>query len=205
MLELPALPSRAGDLLLRDLIDLYMAHYAGRDTSRPQRLAWWAQHVGGLRLDEVNDDHVAAALEGLAQHPPRYWAGTDANGQPIFKAKRRAISPATLNRYSAALAAVFTWAIRRRIAPRGWDHPCRRVERRTEDNEKTRFLSDAERERLLQACKASSWPKLYLLVLMALTTGARKGELLGLRWQDVDQAGKVASIMRTKKDRKSVV
>jgi integrase len=48
------------------------------------------------------------------------------------------------------------------------------------------------------ACKASAWPRLYLLALMALTTGARKGELLGLRWQDVDTVLRVVHVGRSK-------
>ena len=46
------------------------------------------------------------------------------------------------------------------------------VERRREDNEIVRFLSDGERERLLQACRACAWNLMYLLTLLALTTGA---------------------------------
>jgi integrase len=192
------LPLRAGDIRLDALIDLYMAHYAGRDTTRTQRLTWWSTQLGALRLDELTDDHVHAALEVLAAHPPRRWNGKAFDGSPVFKAKARPIAPATINRYAAALAAVLTWAVRRRIAPKGWDHPCRRVERQPENNEKTRFLNDDERARLLEACRASKWPRLYLLVLMALTTGARKGELLGLRWQDVDLTHRVAHVGRTK-------
>lgn len=145
----PALPMRDADLLLRDLVDLYMAHYTGRDTTRAQRLNWWRVKLGELRLGEVNDDHVHAALEELASQSSRFYAGDDADGKPIFKAKRKPLSPATVNRYAAALGAVFTWAIRRRIAPKGFDHPMRRIERRREDNEKTRFLTDDERDRLL--------------------------------------------------------
>ena len=48
-----------------------------------------------------------------------------------------------------------------------------------------RFLDQVERTRLLAACKAASWPRLYGLVLMAITTGARRGELQRLRWRDV--------------------
>lgn len=196
--SLPLLPSRVGTLPIADLIDLYMAHYAGRDTTRGQRLAWWKARLAGVALDQVCDDHIHDSLEALAADSPRYWAGTDADGKAIYKAKRRALAPATVNRYAAAIGAVFTWAIRRRIAPKGWDHPCRRVERRAEHNEKTRFLTDDECRRLLDACKASAWPRLYLLVLLALTTGARKSELLGLRWRDVDLAQRVMHVARTK-------
>jgi len=61
-----------------------------------------------------------------------------------------------------------------------------------------RYLSDEERERLLVACRESSWPRLYVLVLMALTTGARRGELLALRWCDVDMERAEAILNDTK-------
>ena len=38
----------------------------------------------------------------------------------------------------------------------------------------------------LNECQNSSWNKLYLIVLMAITTGARKGELERLKWSDID-------------------
>ena len=198
MSDASSLPLRAGPLPVADLIALYMAHYTGRDTTRAQRLGWWKQRIGALPFQEVTDDHIHAALEALAGDPARRWAGKDADGLPIFKAAKKPMAPATINRYAAALAAVFTWSIRRRVAPKGWDHPGRRVERRTEDNEHTRFLSEEECRRLLDACKASPWPKLYVLVLLALTTGARKGELLAMRWCDVDLAERVVYVARSK-------
>jgi len=195
---LPTLPLRKGDIAVSALVDLYMAHYAGRDSSRVQRLSWWVAQIGAMQLQDVSDDQVHAVLEALARRPARYWAGRDADGAAIFKAKRPAISPATVNRYHASIAAVFTWSIKQRIAPKGWIHPCRTVERRPESSGSTRFLDADERARLLQACRASPWPRLYLLVLLALTTGARRGELLGLRWCDVDLEHAVAHVGRTK-------
>jgi len=196
---LPALPLRAGHLPMPDVIDLYMAHYAGRDGTRVQRLSWWKAKLGGVALQDLSDDHVHAAIEELAAQRSRYFAGRDIDGRPVYRAKRdKPLAPATLNRYVNALASVLTWCVRKRIAPKGYVHPCRSVERRPERNERTRFLSDDERERLLAACKASSWPRLYVLVLMALTTGARKGELMGLRWADVDLQRAEATVGRTK-------
>mgnify|MGYP000914589707 CR=1 FL=1 len=195
---LPTLPMRAASMPLADLIDLYMAHYAGRDASRGQRVEWWRRQVGAIQLQELTDDHVHAALEALAQQSSRYFAGKDADDQPIYRAKKKPLQPATINRYAATLGAIVTWAIKRRIAPKGFVHPCRSIERRAENNEKTRFLSDDERKRLLLACSSATWPRLYVLVLMALTTGARKGELMGLKWGDIDFDRTVASISVTK-------
>ena len=184
---LEALPMRAGDITVTALIDLYMAHYEGRDSSRLQRLSWWSTKIGTVPMQDVTDDHIHEAIESLSHQCSRYFAGNDVDGKPIFRAKpKKQLSPATLNRYSASIASVFSWAIKKRVAPKGFIHPCRAIERRPEHNEKTRFLSDSERERLLEACKQSTWKLLYLLVLTALTTGARKSEITGLRWSDID-------------------
>jgi integrase len=192
------LPMRDGTLLVERLIELYMAEYSGRDGAMVQRLSWWKDRIGQLQLDQVSDDDIHAGLELLTTKPPRYFAGKDADGKAIYRAKKAALAPATVNRYCASIAAVFTWAVRRRIAPKGWTHPCRGIERRAENNEQTRFLSDDERGRLIDACKASAWPRMYLLVLLALTTGARRGELSGLRWRDVDLVQHVAHVGRSK-------
>ena len=192
------LPLRQGSIRLPELIDLYMAHYTGRDPTRLQRLTWWSAQLASVTLHDLSDDQVHASLESLTSQRSRFYAGKDVQGRAIYRAKRKPMSPATVNRYAASLAAVITWAIKKRIAPKGYVHPCRSVERQPERNERTRFLSDEERDRLLQACKSSSWPLLYALVLMALTTGARKGELLGLRWSDVELSRGEAHVGRTK-------
>lgn len=199
MLELPALPLRDGALPLSDLVELYMAHYAGRDPAIATRLDWWRARIADMPYTEITDDLVFSALEALASTPARYFAGVDADGRRIFKSKGRPMAPGTVNRHHQALASVLTWAIKRRIAPKGWTNPCRSVEKRSEAGAaKTRFLSDEERLRLLAACKVATWPRLYLLALMALTTGARKGELLGLHWSDIDLKQRVALVGRTK-------
>lgn len=197
----PALPLRDGTLPTAELIDLYMGHYAGRDPALAARLRWWVGRVGPMPFESVTDDHVHAALEDLARMPARYFAGIDADGRRIFKPKPggKPMSAASVNRHHQALASVFTWAIKRRIAPKGWLNPCRSVDKRSEaGSARARYLTDAERDRLLAACKGTTWPKLYLLVLLALSTGARKNKLMGLRWADVDLPARLAHVARSK-------
>jgi hypothetical protein len=66
------------------------------------------------------------------------------------------------------------------------DSPMRKVRKPKEPRGRVRFLSDDERQRLLDACKASDSRYLYIVTVLALSTGARKMELLNLTWQDVD-------------------
>lgn len=115
---LEPLPLRDGGVTIARLIELYMAHYAGRDRCRGQRLQMWAEALGHVRLGELSDDHVHVELERMAQRNARYFAGFDDAGRRVFHEKRRRLAPATINRYAAGLAAVITWAIKRRIAPK---------------------------------------------------------------------------------------
>lgn len=201
-----AIATRDGRVSVRELASAYMAEYAGRDTSRVQRLSFWVSVLGDVPLADLNDDLVFDALEDLAARRSRYFAGRDALGQPILKQKRQRLSPATINRYQAALSALLSWVQRNRIAPRDWVNPCRTLGMRVERNEMVRYLSGEERTALLAACRDAKWPMLYLLVLMGLTTGARRGELAALRWADIDLVRAEAAVHRSKNgDRKTLV
>ncbi|OWF65687.1 hypothetical protein B6A14_07860 [Polynucleobacter hirudinilacicola] len=203
--NLIALPERNGSITISQAIDAYMACYQGKDESRAQRMTWWQSKIGRFTLNEVDEDHIFFAIEELASKDARYYAGKDADGKSIFKSKNKPYAPATINRYAAAIGALFTWCIKKRIAPKRWEHPCKAIERRPENNEIVRFLSDGERQALLQACRESKWPKLYLLTLLGITTGARKGELKRLRWSDINLERGEAYLAITKNgDRKTL-
>jgi integrase len=197
------LAPRYGGTTVSQAINAYMMSYVGRDATRAQRMEWWETEIGHMRIDEVEQDHIYFALERLTSRDARYWAGRDADGKPIFKSKNKPYAPATINRYAATIGALFTWCVKKRLPPKGWEHPCRGIERLPENNEIVRFLSNEERISLLSACKVSKWPKLYLLVLMAITTGARRGELENLRWSEINFDRCEATIQLTKNgDRK---
>ena len=55
-----------------------------------------------------------------------------------------------------------------------------------EDNARSRYLSEPKYERLLRTSRVSYWPKLTLLIMLAVTTGARRGTLMSLQWKDVN-------------------
>ena len=61
-----------------------------------------------------------------------------------------------------------------------------------------RYLSDSELEDLLKACETSLWDRLYLLVILAITTGMRKSELINIRWTDIDFDAELAKLADTK-------
>ncbi len=206
--RLQALAQRPHALTVRELIERYMAQYAGRDSTRGQRLSAWLAMAGDFTLEQVDSDLMHAGRAELQTKPPLVFMGLDHEGRQIFKTKGRAKakSTATLNRYMVAIAAVFTWAIEQRLTPKGWVHPCRGIKRLPENDGRVRFLDAEERARLFDACKASQYPRLYAMALMAMKTGARRGELLALTWRDMDLDAGIARLAKTKNgDRRTLV
>src|SRR5207249_7059343 len=61
-----------------------------------------------------------------------------------------------------------------------------------------RWATPGDAERLLTACRASRCPALADLTELALFTGLRQGEALGLLWSDVDRSRGVVGLEGTK-------
>lgn len=68
-----------------------------------------------------------------------------------------------------------------------------RVPKRTE-----RVLTPEEETRLLTACSQVRTPHLRSMVLLALNTGMRKGEILGLRWEHIDLGNRLITVYNGK-------
>src|SRR6186997_2268362 len=81
----------------------------------------------------------------------------------------------------------------------------RKVTKPRESRGRVRFLSDDERHRLLKACKESSNPFLYPVVVLALSTGMRHGEIMSLTWDDVDLKRGRAVLHETKNGERRAV
>ena len=185
---------------LGQIIDAFMAGYAGHSRSIGSRLAWWLQTLGDRPAAEITHDDVADALAELSIARGRTYLGRDPQtGERRFKSRRHAaLAPATVNRFHSDLGSLYRWAKRRRLLPRGFVSPSRGIERLPVDNARVRYLDQAERDRLLKVCRVAPWSRLYLLVLMAITSGARRGELLALRWHDLDLDRRTAYVKTSK-------
>jgi integrase len=112
-------------------------------------------------------------------------------------------APSTVRRRLFALSAMLT------VAVRYYDwlqtNPMFKVIYPSEGPGRMRFLSDEELPRLLAACRRSANPHLHLVVVLAITTGARKNELLFLRWRDVDLERGLLLFAQTKNKERRVV
>jgi len=68
-----------------------------------------------------------------------------------------------------------------------------------------RFLSEDEAVHLLEACRSSQNPFLHAIVTIALHTGMRRGEILGLAWERIDFSRAIIRIEETKSRRRREV
>ena len=101
-------------------------------------------------------------------------------------------TPYTANRAVKILSRMFRQAERWELMPPG-SSPCRSL-RLYRERSRDRFLTQEEYRRLgaalgaaaSSAPKGSLWPSAVAAIRLLLLTGCRKGEILTLRWDDVD-------------------
>jgi integrase len=77
-------------------------------------------------------------------------------------------------------------------------NPVKMVRRPSVPQGRKRRLEDGEEERLLAACDRGRTPLLKQLVILAIETGMRRGELLGLRWEYVHLTKRIVHLPLTK-------
>ena len=182
-------------ITVTQLVREYEEQWSGKDKSAPARIRWWGKRLGPQMLTDVTQEDLRRALADYAGGKAQRGAGFDQEGKPQTATIDRKRSAATVNRLRAAGSALFKFARQEGYIV---TNPFQGVAGKTEKNKRVRYLIDDERERLLTACRESEWDKLLLLVVLALMTGARLGELLKLRWSDIDLKRREATLRDTK-------
>jgi integrase len=145
------------NIYIPDLIQ----HIKDVNTRVPQ-LFYWQNKFSGTPLNSITAAKIRSVLEEL----------------------RKTRSNATANRYLAALSAFFTFVCRELE----WieNNPCQKIRRLPESRGRCRILSDLEKTTLINTAQEyKQCPALYPIIMMAITTGMRKSEILRLRWEDI--------------------
>lgn len=157
---------------LADLVDRYIDKVLiptkpGQIIHQKPQLLWFKERIGYLALADVT---TAALIQ----------CRDDLQAETTHQGKTR--GPATTNRYFAALGHAFT------VAVNEWEwleaNPVSRMKKQKESDGRVRYLEEDELKRLLAACEASTHPMINTIVLITLSTGMRKTEVLNLFWKE---------------------
>ncbi len=183
--------TQAKKYTVADLIKRYLDYQKTRNPKRAAAvemyLDWWKRELGAYALADVSKNLIAEKREKLVS-----------TGKNV---ERR--SAGTANRYMGALSHAFS------VAVNEWEwlqeHPMAKIAKLPEPRGRVRFLNDDERTRLLAACTEINSEFIYPLVVLALSTGARHGELINLHWKDVDFKRKAIVLQDTKNGERRVL
>src|SRR4051794_15906472 len=154
-------------LTLGEYVPVWLAGQEGR--LRPKTITTYEGNLrlhvlprlGRLRLGEIKTDDIASLASEMHRAGYAGW---------------------TIKGTVAALSGLLRHAARRGLIPENPVARLERGERPTTTEKEKRVLSADEIGRLLDAADAKYRP----VLATAVGTGLRLGELLGLRWQDVD-------------------
>lgn len=159
---------------LVELLDRYLNEHAVRRANYPRELTsvkTLKAFFGTPTLDQVTPKRIVA----YKNH--RYADG---------------VKPSTINRELATLKKAFN------LARREWewceDNPVCRVSMERENNTRDRWLTVEEETRLFNA--AAPW--LRELMVFAIHSGMRMGEILGLTWAGVDLFRRTVTVFKSK-------
>jgi integrase len=141
-----------------------------------------ASQFARLNISAVTSTHVAKAREALLL---RYPAGT-------------------VRTTMIALSAAFTWAVREELIEK---NPVSGVQRPATPPSRLDFLSADEARKLLDEAERRArttctvrdlmWWSRWVAISIGIHTGARKGEIFGLKWSEVDLEGRRLTISRS--------
>ena len=118
------------------------------------------QRFGSRLIGTITEDYVEACLQSL---------------------KDRGRAASTRNKYLQTFKAMSNWGQRKGYLVRPWIGPFTDLKREKHARRSRRLGPDEETQIL-----AITTPRLYRLMVGALETGCRLGELLSLLWRDVD-------------------
>ncbi len=134
-----------------------------------QHLKWWEGTIGGLQLSEVTPAVLAECRDKLLIEP---------------SSKGKARKNNTVIRYLASISIVLEYCVKEWL----WlpQNPARSIKKPRVGKGKTRFFDQEEIQRIRDLCGACDSPHLLPIFILALHSGMRKGEVLSLRWENID-------------------
>lgn len=158
--------------------------------------------ITSAQVEEFKQKRLATPLSRQKDRVAKHWTPSTR----LKKARQKRLEesdepprprkPATVNREMCVLSKIFSLAVDAELLD---DNPCRRVKKLRTANQRVRYLTDAEERELFKALKGQDWVK--DIIVMAINTGMRRGELFDLKWFDVDLNRRIVHVRQSKSGR----
>lgn len=167
----------AGSLTVGEYLDRWLKDSV-KDTVRPST---YERHEGIIRI------HLKPALGRI-----KLKALTPAHVQGFYRGRLDSgLSPATVNKIHVILHKALSQAVKWSLVPRNVTEAVQAPRPAPEE------MSPLDKDQTLALLSAASEDRLEALYVLAVSTGMRQGELLGLSWKDVDLERGIISVRRT--------
>ncbi len=152
------------------------------------QIQYWINQFGKRDIESITTSEIEDALSELRKPLPQ-------RSGRLNKGECRSYE--TMRSYHGVLHAILERGRRRlRDAKVQWMNPASDIEMKKADNTLVRYLTPEQEQTLVAALPNRYHP----IVLMAMHTGMRRGELLQLRWGDIDWFAGMVKIRETKID-----
>ncbi len=106
--------------------------------------------------------------------------------------QKQKLQSASIRKYFAVLSSMLATAVKWQMIPY---NPCERVQPPKLDHKKISYLDDKQAAHLIELVKHDTLQH-QVIVMLALFTGMRRGELCGLEWNDIDFQNNIIHVER---------
>lgn len=175
-----------GSMKFEAFAKLWFKEYA-EPTLRPRTVDRLHQYeartytaIGYIRLDKLTARHIQDFINGLGKDGENETTGGE-------------LSPKTIRNYVSFVSSVLDYAVKMGAIQ---DNPCSRVTLPPLEHKEKEVYTLEEAQHFLDSLEAA--PLQYqAFFTLAIFGGFRRGELLGLEWQDIDFEAQTVSVRRT--------
>lgn len=136
--------------------------------------------LGAISLDKLNARHILAFYANMEEEGIR----KDGRGETL--------SGATRLKYHRVLSSILQEAVYRHLIP---INPARAVRPPRSKRHEAQFYDETDARRLLQALDRCPL-RFRAFILLAITLGMRRGEIIGLEWSHIDFSAKTLTILQ---------
>jgi integrase len=158
----------------------YLEHWLAVDVDRRVAAKTAARHRGIVQHQIVPRLGIVPMRKLTAVHIEAFEANLQREGYVKGRKRGQGLTPQTVLHVHRTLSQALAHAVKTGVL---FKNPAEQVKPPRPTGREIAILTKPEVATLLRAAEPT-W--LYLPVLVGITTGMRRGELLGLRWSDID-------------------